>query len=963
MSFFNTTKKGEIQELKDGINSTNISKKKSAMQRIIGMMMGGGDVASLLPSVLVNMQTTDLELKKLIYLYLINYSKSEPELALHAVNTFDKDTKSPNPLVRALALRTMGCIRIDQITEYMCEPLHRCLKDEDPYVKKTAVLGVLKMYDINPQLVEDEGFLDTLKELLGDGNPMVVSNCVAALSEIQMAHPDQTIFEITTEIRQKLIAALSQASEWGQVHILDALAVFYNPESTAEAEEVAERVVVHLIHDNSAVVLSSAKVILKMLPLMENKDLIQQMYKKMAPPLVSLLSSPPEVRYVALRNLNLIVQRLPSLLSGEIKVFFSKYNDPIYVKMEKLEIMMLLVNESNVTNVLNELKEYATEVDVDFVRKAVRAMGRCAILLPEAANVCVDALVQLVETSQVNYVIQEAIIVIKDIFRKYPNKYESIIVKLCNKLQSLDEPEAKAAMIWIIGEYADRIEESDKILESYFVETFQDEPPNVQLAILTATVKVFLAIPESQPLLQQVLKLATKKSDNPDLRDRGYIYWRLLSSNKELARSVVRCHKPPIAAQKQLLPKDILNELIPYLGTLSSVFHKVPTSFSAAARVSVPTSSTTASAREAALQQQSVVPGMDSSVAADLMVAQQRATAAAASSSMSAGPSVAGIKASEAIEATDDGDDGDLIDLSAFAIPSSSSASSATPSGGAADGMIDLSILTGGSSAAPAPAPTQSAAPAAGSGIPAIAPGSLAATLTPIIAHSSGVQIKGDFVFREGKPYFGIAIFNASQQAITSAELQFNRNAFGLAPLGISLAPYPFAPQQMREALVPISAQPEMMADPANPAAAPAIEMGLKVDPVGLIFFQQNAKFFCATQVPPLPLDTCKANAMASYNTLPVNKCAIEKSPAPDQCVAILSQYGFVTTNKMERPDLYVIQLYASSSAAFKGEIIADFAFKPTVPGIYSLEAYARTNPEALGKLFVEQLPGILTSA
>lgn len=33
----------------------------------------------------------------------------------------------------------------------------------------------------------------------------------------------------------------------------------------------------------------------------------------------------------------------------------------------------------SVTQVLAELKEYATEVDVDFVRKAVRAIGRCAI--------------------------------------------------------------------------------------------------------------------------------------------------------------------------------------------------------------------------------------------------------------------------------------------------------------------------------------------------------------------------------------------------------------------------------------------------------------------------------------------------------------------------------------------------------------------------------------------------------
>ena len=32
-------------------------------------------------------------------------------------------------------------------------------------------------------------------------------------------------------------------------------------------------------------------------------------------------------------------------------------------------------------------------------------------------------------------------------------------------LDTLDEPEAKSAMIWIIGEYADRIDNSDELLE------------------------------------------------------------------------------------------------------------------------------------------------------------------------------------------------------------------------------------------------------------------------------------------------------------------------------------------------------------------------------------------------------------------------------------------------------------------------------------------------------------------
>lgn len=67
----------------------------------------------------------------------------------------------------------MGCIRVDKITEYLCEPLRKCLKDEDPYVRKTAAVCVAKLHDINAQLVEDQGFLDLLRELLSDSNPMV----------------------------------------------------------------------------------------------------------------------------------------------------------------------------------------------------------------------------------------------------------------------------------------------------------------------------------------------------------------------------------------------------------------------------------------------------------------------------------------------------------------------------------------------------------------------------------------------------------------------------------------------------------------------------------------------------------------------------------------------------------------------------------------------------------------------
>ena len=86
-----------------------------------------------------------------------------------------QDCEDPNPLIRALAVRTMGCIRVDKITEYLCEPLRKCLKDEDPYVRKTAAVCVAKLHDINSTLVEDQGFLETLRDLLSDSNPMVRS--------------------------------------------------------------------------------------------------------------------------------------------------------------------------------------------------------------------------------------------------------------------------------------------------------------------------------------------------------------------------------------------------------------------------------------------------------------------------------------------------------------------------------------------------------------------------------------------------------------------------------------------------------------------------------------------------------------------------------------------------------------------------------------------------------------------
>lgn len=68
-------------------------------------------------------------------------------------------------------------------------------------------------------------------------------------------------------------------------------------------------------------------------------------------------------------------------------------------------------------------------------------------------------------------------------------------------------------------------------------------------------------------------------SDNPDLRDRGYIYWRLLSTDPAAAKEVVLAEKPLISEETDLLEPTLLDELICHIASLASVYHKPPSAF------------------------------------------------------------------------------------------------------------------------------------------------------------------------------------------------------------------------------------------------------------------------------------------------------------------------------------------------------------------------------------------------
>ena len=96
----------------------------------------------------------------------------------------------------------MGCIRVENVTEYLCETLSRCLKDDDPYVRKTAAICTAKLYDISPDLVKERGFLDTLHEIISHPNPTVVPNAIASLGEIAETS-GKDVMVMTSAVLQK----------------------------------------------------------------------------------------------------------------------------------------------------------------------------------------------------------------------------------------------------------------------------------------------------------------------------------------------------------------------------------------------------------------------------------------------------------------------------------------------------------------------------------------------------------------------------------------------------------------------------------------------------------------------------------------------------------------------------------------------------------------------------------------
>jgi AP-2 complex subunit beta-1 len=133
--------------------------------------------------------------------------------------------------------------------------------------------------------------------------------------------------------------------------------MYFVPEESSDAEMIVERILPRLQHVNSAIALTTIKVIMYLTNYIASDSKVEILYNKLGTPLVTLLHNTQEIQYIALKNILLILHKYPGFLRKELKVFFVKYSDPIYVKLTKLDIIYKRTDRDNISQVLPELKE------------------------------------------------------------------------------------------------------------------------------------------------------------------------------------------------------------------------------------------------------------------------------------------------------------------------------------------------------------------------------------------------------------------------------------------------------------------------------------------------------------------------------------------------------------------------------------------------------------------------------
>lgn len=164
------------------LDSNKDSLKLEAMKRIIGMIAKGKDASDLFPAVVKNVVSKNIEVKKLVYVFLVRYAEEQQDLALLSISTFQRALKDPNQLIRASALRVLSSIRVSLIIPIVMLAIKDSAQDMSPYVRKTAAHAIPKLYNLDPE--QKEELIKVIEKLLSDRTTLVVGSAVMAFEEV-----------------------------------------------------------------------------------------------------------------------------------------------------------------------------------------------------------------------------------------------------------------------------------------------------------------------------------------------------------------------------------------------------------------------------------------------------------------------------------------------------------------------------------------------------------------------------------------------------------------------------------------------------------------------------------------------------------------------------------------------------------------------------------------------------------
>lgn len=555
---------------------------KVVLKKIISnIILNKVELASLMNEVVYLLTLDDYEISRLCSHYIVHYAAYNPEDALNALEIYHRFAQDKDPLLRALSVKTVSSVRQKDFFRQGLIITRPLLDDNNPHVRTAAAFAVARLFHENQVKVVDSGLIEGLNDLLYDENKNVVASALAALDSIIQSSPSHSL-NVNKEHLLALIAGIATTSEWKQVSLLDAL-MSYVPQSSNDALEMMDAVLPCFLHENTAVVLNSVKLVVYLSNFIASPESnFSGLDKRLGSALVSMLSKPPEIQFLVLRNVILILLGRRYLVDVDVELFFWNLDDPMYIKDTKLEIIYLLADEGNYEIVFRELEEYATDVDVKMARKAIRAFGNLSIKLEAAADRCVALLIDLL-AGESPRIAQEAIIVMTNILRKYQNTYDDTLDHFVTHYKTMEDDDAKIALSWILGNYSDSITFTSEALK-YLCDTYEKESVPVQLAIMTAVVKYYVANPlDAESLVLQVLKYATEESGNPDLRERGLFYWRMITHEynaepgpnlQKYTKHVVMERRCQITPDAENIDPSNLEELELNIGTLASIYLK-----------------------------------------------------------------------------------------------------------------------------------------------------------------------------------------------------------------------------------------------------------------------------------------------------------------------------------------------------------------------------------------------------